>query len=151
MWVFAVIAVMVAALLPSMPRQGDGERGVESGQDSAMAERMAVYRTAVAAWARTHPGFEGPVDASSVETPAWWRGHPSLHATVDGRFVAVYLTGPEAVGVLDEMLRLSGGSIMVGYASRATGTLHSPTIGDTGIQVPDGVPDKAPVWLALRD
>jgi hypothetical protein len=110
-----------------------------------------VYRSAVVTWARANPTFEGPVDPSAVPTPMWWRSHPALQAEVRGRFVAVYVTGPDAQGVLVEMLRLSGGSIWVGYADRASGTLHSPTIGDTGITVPDAVPDKAPVWLALRD
>jgi hypothetical protein len=73
-----------------------------------------------------------------------------MRAVVGSKVVAVYVTGPAASGVLAEMLHLSGGSIWVGTAHRSTGTLHSPTIGDTGIALPDGVPDQAPVWLALR-
>jgi hypothetical protein len=151
MWAFAVIAVMVAALGSFMSRQADGERTVSAAHGREMAERVSVYRHAVVTWARTQPHFEGPVDESAVATPGWWRSHPSLGAVIEGKVVAVYLTEPQPKDVLGEMLRLARGSIWVGYASRETGTLHSPTIGDTGIALPAAVPDQAPVWLALRD
>lgn len=150
MWALAVIAAMAAALIPLASRQTDDERTIGAANGRAIAESMAVYRAAVVEWARSHPDFEGPVDAAAVATPAWWRGHPSVRAVVSGRIVGVYLTGPAAQDILTEMVRVARGSIWVGFANRATGTLHSPAIGDTGIEVPDAVPDKAPVWLALR-
>lgn len=151
MWVFAVTAVMAVAVASFMSRQLDDEPVLDAAQGRVMAERMAVYRTAVIEWARSHPHFEGPVDESAVAPPPWWRGHKSMQAAIQGRVIAVYVTGPAARGVLVESLRLSGGSIWVGTAKRASGTLHSPTAGDTGIGLPEAVPDEAVVWLALRD
>jgi hypothetical protein len=113
---------------------------------------MATYRAAVLEMARAQPGFEGPVRDDALSLPAWWRSRPELKATVEGRLVAVYLgDGADRTGVLQEMLRLAAGSILVGLADRASGTLHSPSLGDTGITLPPEVPDGAPVWLATRD
>jgi PilM len=151
MWIFAVIAVALAALVPPLfLSRLDDERAVAASQARTIAEGMAVYRHSVVDWAHDHPLAEGLVDAAAVPTPAWWKRHPEVRAAVQGRVVAVYLS-TEFPGVLDEMLRLSSGSIWVGTASQASGTLHSPSMGDTGIRLPSSVPDQAPVWAALRD
>jgi hypothetical protein len=150
-WAFAVIAAALATLISFTPRQADDERTLAAAGARAFAESMAVYRAAVVEYARSNPHFDGPVNESQVATPAWWRGHPAMHSAVQGRLVAVYVTGPQAQGLMPEMLRVARDSIWVGFADRASGTLHSPTFGDTGIDLPDAVPDKAPVWLALRN
>ena len=151
MWAFAVIAAAVAALLSFTSQLADDERTLAAASARAFAESMAVYRAAVVEYTRGHPHFEGPVSESEVATPAWWRGHLAMRGVVQGRLVAIYVTGPQARDLLPEMLRVAQGSIWVGFADRASGTLHSPTFGDTGITLPDAVPDKAPVWLALRN
>jgi hypothetical protein len=144
-----MLAVAALVVTPMLALQGDGNRRVAAAQGWALAERMAVLRTAAQAWARSHPGYDGPLDVGLLDTPDWWRGDPELHALVQGRIVAVYASWPASHAVLSQMTRLSNGSIWVGTAEG--GTLHSPTTGDTGIAVPSAVPERAPVWLALRD
>jgi hypothetical protein len=123
---------------------------VQDVQGMALAERMAVLRSAAQAWAHAHPGVDGPIDASLLPLPSWSHGDAAtLHVLAQGPVVAVYATGPNAHTVLLPMLRLASGSIWVGTAEH--GTLHSPSAGDTGIAVPAGVPEQAPVWLAPRD
>jgi hypothetical protein len=151
MWVFALLAAALAALAgPMLASRPAEERAVSAAGARAIAESMAVYRTAVVTWAQSQPAFEGEVADTAVAPPAWMRRNPSIRAAVQGRFVAVYLTDRAPPGLLDEMLRLSGGSVWVGIAHRASGTLHAPGLGDTGLQVPQWVPDQAPAWLALR-
>jgi hypothetical protein len=70
---------------------------------------------------------------------------------MQGRRVAVYLPGTPPVDVLRQMVTLAAGSILVGTASRATGTLQSPQLGETGIPVPADVPDGVPVWMGTVD
>lgn len=150
MWVYAVIVVVVAALGSLLSGRAADDLAVSAAQSRTLAEGVAVYRAAVLEWARSNPGLGGPVDETVVAVPAWWHRNPAIAAVVEGPMVAVYVTGPSAHGTLVEMLRLSGGSIWVGIANRASGTLHSPMSGDTGIAVPALVPDGAPVWLATR-
>lgn len=152
MWVIALMAAVIAALLsPLLANRPVEERAVADSQARAIAHSMAVYRTAVVNWAQTQPGFEGVVAESAVSGPAWMRRNPSIRAAVQGRYVAVYIDGERPpAAVLDELMQLSGGSIWVGTAHRVTGTLHAPGFGDTGMQVPQWVPDQAPAWLALR-
>ena len=151
MWVYAMLAVIVAALGSLLSGQAADALTVSDAESRTIAEGVAVYRVAVLEWARSNPGLSGPVDETIVTVPAWWHRNPAIAAVVEGPMVAVYVTGPSAHGALTEMLRLSGGSIWVGTAHRASGTLYSPTGGDTGIVVPALVPDGAPAWLATRD
>ena len=150
MWAFAVIAVAAMVLAPLLSQPLDEQRNLGPARARATAERMAVLRAAAVEWAHGHPGFNGPLEPAVVAPPSWWRGDPALHVVVQGRYVAVYVDGPAAQGVLLQMQRLSGGSIWVGRAHQASGTLYSPTLGDTGLPVPAAVPDNAPVWLGLR-
>lgn len=153
MWVIALMAAVLAALLsPKLASRPAQEHAISTASARALAEGMAVYRTAVVTWAQGQPGFEGVVADTAVAGPAWSRRDPSIRAAVQGRMVAVYLAAehPHA-GVLAEMLSLSGSSIWVGVAHQTSGTLHTPGLGDTGLQVPQWVPDQSPVWLALRD
>lgn len=152
MWVIALMAAVVAALLsPLLANRPAEERAVSASQARAIAHGMAVYRTAVVDWAQTQPGFEGVVGESAVSEPDWMRRNTSIRAAVQGRYIAVYIDGERPPpGVLDELVKLSGGSIWVGTAHRVSGTLHTPGLGDTGLQVPQWVPDQAPLWLALR-
>jgi len=152
MWVFAVIASMAAAFALFITDGGADTRLVDAARSRVLAQSMATYRAAVVDMARAHPTFDGPVGEASLSLPAWWQTQPGLKATVEGRTVAVYLeTGEPPPDLLQEMLRLATGSMLVGIASRASGTLHAPSVGDTGIAVPAAVPDGVPVWLATRD
>lgn len=152
MWVYALIAAVLAALLgPVLAGRPAQEHAVNASGHRALAEGMAVYRTAVIEWARTQPAFEGVVAETAVAGPAWSQRNPMIRAAVQNGFVAVYLDGTPPAGVLEEVQRLGGGSIWVGLAYRSTGTLHTPGLGDTGLLVPQWVPDQAPTWLAKRD
>lgn len=151
MWAFAVLALVAAALLPHLWPHTDDERALEAAKGRAIAQSMAVYRASIVEWARSNPGFDGPVDRNLIAMPAWSRGRPEVHAIVHGRIVAVYLTGHGTQGLTPDVVNVAEGSIWAGFANQQTGTLHSPSFGDTGIEVPSGVPDKAPVWLALRN
>jgi hypothetical protein len=152
MWVIALMAAVMAALLsPVLANRAAEERAVSSSQARSIAHGMAVYRTAVINWAHDRPDFEGVVAEAAVTEPIWMKRDPSIHAAVQGRYVAVYVSGERLpIGVLDELLRLSGNSIWVGIAHQPAGTLHAPGLGDTGLKVPDGVPDQSPTWLARR-
>jgi hypothetical protein len=147
MWAYALVVAMVSVFAFFLGDAGQAE----AARSRTLAESMAVYRTAVLEMVRAQPSFEGPVSDSALSLPAWWQRRPGIEATVQGRMVAVYITGIEQGNVLEEMLHLAGGSILVGLASHDSGTLKSPLIGDTGISVPSSVPDGAPVWLATRD
>ena len=151
MWILAVMALAVATFASFLAGQSSGERTLAMASDAALAQTMAVERAAAVEWARGHPHRQGELGESEVTPPAWSRTHPRLRVAIRGRIVAVYLVGQKHPGVLAEMTRLSRGSILVGVANRRTGTLHSPAFGDTGIELPDAVPDQAPVWLAVRD
>jgi hypothetical protein len=152
MWILAMMAAVLAALLsPILASRPSEEHAISTARARALAESMAVYRSALVTWVQGQPGFEGVVTDTAVVGPAWFHRDPSIRAAVQGRIVAVYLADRPPAGVLDEMLSLSGSSIWVGIADRASGTLHSPGLGDTGLQVPQWVPDQSPVWLALRD
>jgi hypothetical protein len=152
MWAYAMIVALVSVFALFVTGNGEDAHAVDSSRSRALAESMATYRAAVVEMARAQPAFEGSVSDGALSLPAWWRGRPELKATVQGRMVAVYVeTVTDQAGVLEEMLRLAAGSILVGIANRASGTLHSPAMGDTGITVPSDVPDGAPVWLATRD
>jgi hypothetical protein len=153
MWAYALVVVVVSLLLSAFAAgHADDARRVDTARSRALAESLATYRAAVLQMARAQPAFEGPVGEASLSLPAWWQGRPGLKASVEGRIVAVYVdTAVERADVLQEMLRLAAGSILVGVANRASGTLHTPATGDTGIAVPSDVPDGAPVWLATRD
>jgi predicted outer membrane lipoprotein len=151
MWVHAILVGMLAAAGWWMLEAMSDEQVTDRARGRTVAESMAVYRAAVVAFARTQPAFEGSVDDDMLLLPAWWHGAPGVRASVEGRMVAVYLDAPPQVDVLRQMVALAAGSILVGTARRATGTLQSPELGDTGIPVPTNVPDGAPVWLATRD
>lgn len=148
MWAWAMLAVAALVVTPMLALHNDGDQRIATAQGWALAERMAVLRGAAQTWARAHPGYDGPLDVSLLDTPDWWRGDPELYALAEGPIVAVYADGPASHTLMAQMMRLSHGSMWVGTA--AGGTLHSPTAGDTGIAVPSGVPEGAPVWLAPR-
>lgn len=151
MWTHAVLVGVVAATGWWMLDALSGEHSTDRARGRVIAENMAVYRAAAVEFARARPAFEGPLDADMLPLPAWWIGDPGIRARVQGRWVAVYLAGTPRVDVLRQMVTLAAGSILVGTASRATGTLQSPELGDTGIPVPADVPDGVPVWLATTD
>jgi hypothetical protein len=152
MWAYALVVSVVSVLALFMTNSGEDDTLVDTTRRRALAEGMATYRAAVVEMARAQPAFEGAVSEAALSLPTWWQVQPALKATVEGRMVAVYVeTNDEQAGVLQEMFRLSAGSMMVGIANKSSGTLHSPSTGNTGITVPAGVPDGAPVWLATRD
>lgn len=152
MWILAMMAAALAALLgPMLASRLEEERAVSAAHARSLAEGMASYRSAVVTWARSQPAFQGVVPDTAVAEPAWLRRDPSIRAAVQGRIVAVYVAGRPPNGAVEEMLKLAGNSMWVGVAYHSSGTLHAPGTGDTGLQVPQWVPDQAPVWLALRD
>ena len=151
MWAFAIVVAVMSLFALFTTDAGVDQHRVDRSRGIALAQSMAAYRAAVVDMARAHPNFEGDVSEAALSLPAWWQTRPGLKAVVQGRMIAVYVGADEQDGVLQEMLHLAAGSILVGIASRASGTLHSPSTGDTGITVPAGVPDGAPVWLATRD
>lgn len=152
MWSFAIVVSVMSVFALFMTHQGASDVSVDTSRSRALAESMATYRAAVVRLAREQPAFEGPVSPAALSLPAWWQAQPELKAIVQGRMVAVYVEiDDQRKGLLQEMLRLAGGSMLVGLANRASGTLHSPSAGNTGIAVPAGVPDGVPVWLATRD
>lgn len=152
MWAYAVVVSVVSVFALFVTNTGVDETLVDTSRRRALAEGMATYRAAVVEMARAQPAFNGAVSEASLSLPAWWQVQPALKATVQGQIVAVYVEpNDQQAGVLEEMFRLSAGSMLVGIANQASGTLHSPSTGDTGIAVPAGVPDGAPVWLATRD
>jgi len=151
MWAFAVVVSVMSVFALFMTDTAVDESRADTSRSRALAESIATYRAAVVEMARAHPTFEGHVSEADLSLPAWWQGQPGLKATVEGRKVAVYVVTNEQSSVLQEMLRLSAGSILVGIANQSSGTVHSPSTGDTGIAVPSGVPDGTPVWLATRD
>lgn len=151
MWAHAVLVGVMAATGWWMVDALSGERATDSARGRVIAEDMAVYRAAAVEFARTQPDFEGPLADDMLPLPPWWSSNPGIRASVQGRWVAVYLPATPRVDVLRQMVVLAAGSILVGTASRASGTLQSPEIGDTGIPVPADVPDGVPVWVATRD
>lgn len=151
MWIIAVMAMAAAAFASFMADHQGSQRSLTTASAAELAQSMAVARAAGVDWAQRHPHRQGEFELSEIASPAWFRPHARLRVAIRGRTVAVYLVGERPPGLLAELLNLSGGSILVGIARRTTGTLHSPTAGDTQIDLPDSVPDGALVWLALRD
>ena len=151
MWAFAIVVSVMSVFALFVTDSVADENLVDASRSRVLAESMATYRAAVVEMARAQPTFEGDVSEAALSLPTWWQTQPGLKATVQGQTVAVYVVTNDRGSVLQEMLRLSGGSILVGIANQSSGTSHSPPTGDTGIAVPSGVPDGAPVWLATRD
>ncbi|WAC74563.1 type IV pilus biogenesis protein PilM [Roseateles sp. SL47] len=150
MWAQAVVVGVVAAAGWWAVDAALEVPVTDAARARTVAESMAVYRAAVVAYATAQPGFEGSVDDGLLSLPSWWNGHPGISAVVQGPWVAVYLNRPAPVDVLAQMQRLSAGSLLVGVAHSASGTLYAPLLGDTGLPVPAQVPDGAPVWLGVR-
>jgi len=151
MWAFAIVVAVMSLFALFTTDTGVDQNRVDTSRGLALAESMATYRAAVVDMARAHPAFEGAVSEAALSLPTWWQPRAGLKAIVESRIIAVYVVTDEQDSVLQEMLRLAAGSILVGIASQSSGTLHSPSTGDTGIALPSGVPDGAPVWLATRD
>lgn len=151
MWAQAMLVTAVAAMGWWMVDADGDARELESERARVAAESMATYRSASVAYARAHPSFEGELASESLSLPTWWRDTGSVGARVEGRLVVVYLRQRAPLDLLPQMRRLAAGSLLVGLAHRATGTLLSPDHGDTGIPVPASIPDGTPVWLATRD
>ncbi len=152
MWAYAIVVSVMSVFALFITDSAVDERRIDATRGRVLAESMATYRAAVVDMARAHPTFEGQVSDAALHLPTWWQVQPALKATVEGRTVAVYVqTDDQQKDLLQEMLRLAAGSILVGTANLSSGTLHSPSTGDTGIALPSGVPDGVPVWLAMRD
>ncbi|NVE00139.1 type IV pilus biogenesis protein PilM [Massilia sp. BJB1822] len=111
-----------------------------------LAQNMAVYRSAVVAYAAAHAGFSGTVADAKLALPSWYVRLPWWSNYVDGGMVTVYASSPPPLGFAAELQRVSRYSMLAGEARG--GKLHTPAFGDTGIVLSTAVPNLAPVWLA---
>ncbi|SEK64451.1 PilM protein [Roseateles sp. YR242] len=151
MWAQAMLVSAAAAIGWMALDARHDAREVEGLRSRSTAESMATVRSAAVAFSRAHPSFEGALAQGDLGLPDWAHPSPGIHARIDGRLVIVYLDGVAPPDLLMQMRRLAGGSMLVGQAHAATGTLMSPDLGDTGIAVSADIPDGAAVWLAARE
>ncbi|UTY59683.1 type IV pilus biogenesis protein PilM [Massilia sp. erpn] len=146
MWMlWLLFALGAAAGHAALSSRVEPARTVAARADD-LAQNMAVYRSAVAAYAAAHAGFNGTVADASLNLPAWYVRLPWWSNHVADGMVTVYASSPPPLGFAAELQRAAQYSMLAGEARG--GKLHTPAFGDTGIILPAVVPNLAPVWLA---
>ncbi len=161
MWpLFTICALAVASGYFLVSREVQQAAVTTTRAERFLASNMSTYRSMVVNYVREHPGavVDGSIDDEVLVYPPWYTRHPQWRNHVVGsRVVVVYSNVPDAVGLADELVALSKGSILAGRARPASAggasalTLHSPGRGDTGIAMPAVVPEGSAVWVATLE
>jgi hypothetical protein len=147
MWVLWILVAMVSLTgYFAMGAQAQ-EPALSAAASMDLARNMGIYRAAVLDYAAANPGHTGAVPEEALHYPSWYRRHPGWASVVNGRAVVVYATQPLPADVVSELVALSRNSRLAGVADAKRGVLVSPLYGDTGLALPPGVPDGAPVWF----
>jgi hypothetical protein len=159
MWNFLILMVMVS--LAGFYTIFNKDDSALSGMPSSMpiAENMALYRTAVINYRHDHPDDDSavvPQEALS-QTPPWstlattspyatWANYRNASG-----ITYIYAMSPPRVNIVNDLLQVSENSELVGENRGGTGTLYSPTKGNTNIALPAevSIPIGSPVWVAI--
>jgi PilM len=151
MWMIAVLMIVTSALAFALGGTSEVHSQLAQAEATTIAETMAMYRTAAVLYSKRNRTADQTLPDSALILPPWIQRNKSVVCVITSTVVAVYYRDEQrrgTPGIVAAMDSLSQHSIMVGTAHQASGTLVSPTAGDTGISVPRSIPDGAPTWLA---
>jgi hypothetical protein len=164
MWPILVVAIMMSLTGFYQLIDKDGMAAREQARADHIADSMAIYRDAVAAYFTMHPAQFASIDINELKAsnalPSWstlyqdpatsiWRNYRDT----DG-VIYIYASSLPPVNISADIARLSENSLMAGQFRTGDTTLHSPIYGDTGIKLPPQakapIPNGSPVWIAMR-
>jgi hypothetical protein len=164
MWPLLIVAVMMSLTGFYQLIDKDGMAAREQARADHIAESMAIYRDAVAAYFTLHPAQFESIDINELKAskvlPSWSTLYQqpatsiwSNYRDTDG-LIYIYASSPPPVNISAEIVKLSENSKLAGQFRTDDTTLHSPAYGDTGIKLPPPakapIPNGSPVWIALR-
>ncbi|MBB3122335.1 type IV pilus biogenesis protein PilM [Pseudoduganella violacea] len=162
MWNIAILTIMMAAAGGYTVLANRQAEVMEQHLTEASAESMANYRTAVVAYFRKYNELSTSVSLSTLRDRHMLRDWAVLDAPPSPPWanyrdtngtIYIYAQKLPRREITSEIVHLSRNSILAGSYRIGSSNLQSPIYGDTGISlsalIGKGVPDGAPVWLAV--
>lgn len=140
--VIALVLTVFLAITESRNVEHTNKRA-QASEAQSFGSNLLVYRDAVLQYARTNPGFSGPVPDNALNLPTWYRKADSLLSFASGGRGYVYILNPPS-GLLAELVGRASTSAFVGVARG--GQIRHPTRGDTAIPVPPAIPEGSLVY-----
>lgn len=134
-WI-ALVALLVAGGF--MYRSSElAQSAAELSTIDTLAQSLLIYRSAVAQYAQSNPGFTGAPADAALNLPTWFVKPAGLSAHITGGVSYTYYanTQPGTAAALADATE----SEQVGVAR--AGTLFSPRVGATTIAIPTVIPD----------
>ncbi|MES2742986.1 MAG: type IV pilus biogenesis protein PilM [Pseudomonadota bacterium] len=124
-----------------------------------LADSMAIYRDSVIKYAHDHPEAIGRVANENLSYPTWRPRPPTdrwANYIDEGGIITVYAQKLPAVSITAEIAALSHDSAMAGQFNGTNGEIDTPSHRGERARPPalpagNVIPDKAPVWLAVRN
>ncbi|WP_256081778.1 hypothetical protein [Massilia sp. YIM B04103] len=163
MWNIAILTMMMAAAGGYTVLAERQVETLEQHLTEASAESMANYRTAVVAYFRKYDQQRSTsISLATLRNSGALRPWPQLEAPpsppwanyrdADGT-IYIYAQQLPRREITSEIVHLSRNSVLAGHYRSGSPNLQSPIYGDTKISLSalagKGVPDGAPVWLAV--
>lgn len=120
----------------------------QTGEESAIAGNMAVYRNYVVAYAQNNPTITGVVPDGALGLPTWFSKQAGVaNHVASGKAYVWYATPPPFGSALTyKLLQFSSNTINVGI--NRNGVLYNPLAGNTGIPVPTAITNGCVVFAS---
>lgn len=139
-WIILTILIIAGGFLSQAQHQD--EVSADAATVDTLSRSMLVYRSAAAEYARNNPAFAGVPADSALSLPNWYSKPAGVTSYLSGGSAYTYYTGATPAGLPAALVdRTQATTVGV----KRSGTLFSPTAGNTGITIPAAVPDGAVV------
>lgn len=134
------ILIVVGGLISQVQHRDDYTSDLAN--IDVLSRSILIYRSAAAAYARANPGFSGVPADSVLVLPSWYAKSAGVTSYILGGIAYTYYSGAAPAGLPAALVERTQ-STTVGV--KRSGTLYSPTAGNTGISIPAAVPEGAVV------